>query len=1405
MSLHVDDFGGKSIVPVYCGNSICGTAFFVSQNKLLTAAHVLGEYIEDNSAMVAIIVDGEYKRCRVLVHQPLINHPDVAMLECIAYHCPQEYVLTLLASRFRLETEGVIIGYPQELGNGEDYFGVKVRNSRQMPDLKRGFDRMVVRIDSFGFNSYDGFSGAPVLNEFGMVIGIETDQLFNTLGYVSVNAFRDIIEPFIDEKIEENDDLYDRSPFGLRTCQDFVEKAYDKLKTRYNKRFHIENNKIERVIHGFCGYGFNETEKELSERFKNWLEKQAGLRKKYVLSFQTIQKFLADGKVNEDLAYDIEGLLYENDKYKLIPIYQDELRSIKGRMFSLIYEKKYFMNDKFLCVDGAAGSGKSHFLYHEVCLMAKKIHIYFFLGSDFSAIESAEQTICKIMGWDPNDVFEKLNEKMIADGKTAIFVIDALNEGAGTHFWHTQLPVLMGRIQRCSNLKLIVSVRELSPNDNMNEVLRNGWKHLKIDGFANRESAIVEYFDKYEIHANPMPFTKIEEFQNPLFLKMFCEAYYDLTEEERVCALRLPIYKAYLRKRNNEVSDNVDEDPKQDVTSRFIQWVASRSLEQFKCEDLPRQLAYKKSRRLCPYRTWSKNLLKCCLDSNLLREYFTDEGGFVDFEFDKMGDYLKAYSLIESKCDDSDRFNTLKRIFDMMDDDYHHGRDTTKKEHFITAFLSVWNPNESIWKRPEFVKGRLTSLLLSCQHLRNIRDKGNTLTRELIGNILDNNPDFLEPELIFNNFELYSNGLMNDVHTKLKNMTMAERDEKWTTKANGLFMGAAYQDYMGRINVSMEKEALSMMLLETWMLSASYPYLRAYFLRKLKALMEQYSSLVEILIEGFYDVNDPYILAGLYAAIYGVVVAKDDPEYTKRISERIYKYHYPEPGRAPNDIRVRHWTLKIIELGHHQDPNIGIWDKVQPPYQYEEDLFALIKDEEFGAKNYFGESYGSKRIDTSLYHWDFSRYVIGTNSSNTSRCFYKNGVPVNYIDIEHAIAFLIKHRFGWNDKLGEYDSDVPYQSGYENSMERIGKKYQWIGLNMVYAYLCDTCQVKINIWSSSEKFAEKNYPWYSPNKDYFDPTLSEVDEALNITHELFKVIEEDSTIEIEGWEWLHSETAMPTLYLSINDVNDDVWIPLHGYSTVKEENGEYERERFVFYNGILVKEEDYEALKIWAAKTNFYGRWMFEHQGSIDFKWNEYPWADSYLTIADEDEEPSNEGGIEMKLAYSAQLQEDYKGMPDYMQYSSTAYMPCRDMMAAMGWHTAERGVIKDRNNNVVAINRSMPGEPMRALVVRKELLDEYLKKKGLVLFWPLIGEKRYGKDITTSVIERLTGAASYSCSDGIIVMQPLRKEPPPPPPEKKEYTEKEYPFLSKELIKKFNEMEDKDLLDILTGPADEN
>ena len=60
MNLNIDNYGGKGVVPLFCGSYVSGTAFFISPTHLLTAGHVIAEYILDKEAIVAVFVEEVY-------------------------------------------------------------------------------------------------------------------------------------------------------------------------------------------------------------------------------------------------------------------------------------------------------------------------------------------------------------------------------------------------------------------------------------------------------------------------------------------------------------------------------------------------------------------------------------------------------------------------------------------------------------------------------------------------------------------------------------------------------------------------------------------------------------------------------------------------------------------------------------------------------------------------------------------------------------------------------------------------------------------------------------------------------------------------------------------------------------------------------------------------------------------------------------------------------------------------------------------------------------------------------------------------------------------------------------------------------------------------------------------------
>ena len=350
--------------------------------------------------------------------------------------------------------------------------------------------------------------------------------------------------------------------------------------------------------------------------------------------------------------------------------------------------------------------------------------------------------------------------------------------------------------------------------------------------------------------------------------------------------------------------------------------------------------------------------------------------------------------------------------------------------------------------------------------------------------------------------------------------------------------------------------------------------------------------------------------------------------------------------------------------------------------------------------------------------------------------------------------------------MDEYDSNVPYESGHFHRTERIGKKYQWIGLSEVYAYLLDTCKLCKDIWSRNKEFWAVNYPWLVSNHIYLDPSLRENDSLDDIVKDLFDEYSKDSTMELSMETWKNEEKGMPPFEPIQVDRDGCEWVVLQGYDT-RTENDDIEkeqiRERFLYYNTCLVDLKNKYVFTEWAKTANFYGRWMPESTGSIDYLWNDYPWANSYKSSVYEDGYVDEKIPCDVELAYEAELQEDFRGIQSEENIASTVYAPCRDIMDSLGLYTAERGIVrKSDNGEIVAINRLILGESFHGLLIKRTFLNEYLKKQRKCLFYCLLGEKNLISSPHYQILVRndLTGAALYKDNDVAEMIQPLRFEP---------------------------------------------
>lgn len=1364
ISLIINKYGGKAVLPVTCGSSR-GTAFYIGEGRFLTAWHVVSE-AESLNEPISLTYEGETKYCRLVKLEGM----DAALLICVN-DLPELPIIELLKTDFR-DDELEIIGYPQELGNGIDFFGVSVKNLKELNDHSRGFDVMVLRTDPFGFHSYSGFSGSPVLNQKGVAIGVVTDQMFNTLGYTSISSISDKLR----EKhvfVLENADRYDMRAIGIGRCEELAEKSCQKMESRYIKDKHVEDKELEERLELFCGYETDRWAIAFRAEINQWYQDASQTIKVAVDKLSNLKTCMAGGAITFDTSLDLEFLLNKrknekSDLYFVSGKLRDRLIDISSQMGEA-QDAENLSKKRFMYVHGDAGCGKTQHMCRFVQTISQHRNVYLLFGTDFESNQSPIQSICETLGWHEEHIFETLNDEMSRRGRYATFIIDALNEGEGTFMWSTLLPALKAEIEKYHRIKLIVTVRTMEPGDQLNAQFTKEWEKLEIKGFSNLREAIEKYFGE-TIHENADDYLYVKEFQHPLFLKIFCQVYHRLPYEYRKDLDILLLYSLYYQSRNDEVSRLADEDPERMVTPKIMREIGEMSLMKYQCCDVPREKAIDAANNMCPNRLWSNNLYHALIKSNLVMEYRLNKGKKTTFQYDSMGDYMRAQCLLLDFEKEDDLLNQIVIMAESIKNQSVSHQERMHIANTVKTLLAVWNPNENIWQREEFSNGVLTRLLLESLEMRNLKSEKSTLPENMIASIVLSKDEYINPNYLLSNFALYRDVLIEPVHDKLLSMDMLKRDEQWSVAVNKMYDDYSYYFKIRQMELEPNaNNARAYIRLLCWMMSASHPQLRHNAMRTVQSWLREYNQLCIELIEKFYKCDDPYILRGVYSAVYGVLLVKRDKTLTREVAEVVFKYLYENHENAPKEIEVRSWTLKILELNHLLNTGDTYWERAKPPYHRDENLMDIPVRENFADDTYFGEGNGAKKMHHSLFHWDFNRYIIGTNSRNESRTYIKDGKAVHLSDITRAIAYRIKHVYKYSQVLSDYDENVKWEERIHRQTERIGKKYQWIAFGEVKAYLSDTCQMKKDWWGNKPP-VDVPYPWYDSNTITFEPTLTLTGNRSYLDQVLFDEVEGENLMVGEAQEWLKSRSLVPTPCVIVKDKKGEEWVNIVGYQKQEQTESNDKRESFVFICPCMVRKENAEAFEMWAKDQCFYGRWMPEDGGHYEFFWNEFPWSDSYKSLDFEEESEIFGHGVSAPcnviLPYAAQLQEYYEGIEDEEEFEGMIYMPSAEMFDYFGLHTAERGVTRDEAGNVVALCRDLQGDVLDTLVMRRDILNQYLEAKGLVLFYCMLAEKRLTQEPQQFFMQRLSCCLKYVSDGEPEVVQPMTDEEDFPKPE---------------------------------------
>ena len=1136
--------------------------------------------------------------------------------------------------------------------------------------------------------------------------------------------------------VETRWEVFEDSNLSLQHCEKQVSEALIRAAERYQEDLHTVNPQLEKRLDDFTCF----KKKENIEKKLLSIKKEAE---------EAIDNAIKVGVASNPLPPEVSGIFTETD-YDNLSCFIDKLRSTvnpgtvyHGTLSRLyknsvkVVEEYAHLRKQLLCLYGKAGMGKTHISCHAARLLVegKTNNVYLLFGSQFDSAHEAWDKMLELLKLTEDDV-KKMDERATLHHHYAIFIIDALNEGAGDLYWKQQLHQLARKIKDYNHLKLIFTIRDPFVGYITSDIPPQDMDQLELKGFSSYSApkAIDKYFKRYNIDARYKDKYK-KQFKRPLFLIAFCISYGLLSNEERNhIHLRL-LYKTYLTSRNAAVSRMADEDEKRNVTLACMRQLAWYSVAQCLSGLIPRDKARRIADKLCPMRTWKNNLLHALLYENLLMETLSDqiEGDLVMFEFENIADVMKAESLLMSKLTEQQILDLLCRTDEELT---QRGLGKAKFNNMVRALIAVWDRKTDVTEIELFTSGQFGYQLVMSQ--AEYQDERNY---QLIRNWLKKNCEKYEPRELLRDLDNKKSTIYETLHSYMCSLKMNKRDEVWTIQVNNFLESKGAWHYLEKQGHKKEFRNRFLVLV-IWMLTTSDPDGRMFLIRMLYRRLIENPEDTLAFMDKFKECDDHYLLQGLYCAIYGVTLRIRDGKLLGKIAEQIYQRYYENENNVPVDITLRQWTLKIMERAGAIDTNINYFQNLQLPFKSQDPTVRMLKKDI--DKNYFGEEKGAMLLFYSMTPGsDFHRYTIGTNSFKESHEFFllnenREAKPLNLYDITKMMAPIIKNDYKYNSALSRYDGSRYSIERNHNKTERIGKKYQWLALDTTYARLTDHYLVKDNRsdhWGepiNSEELTDKAWPWMTRRYDRFDPTLpsnAEIEifaKGLQLEPEI-DAPQKDTVVK-DFKEWILAETTHPQVKMQWKDSKGQEWVRVYGFESSEQVLGEEKRERMLYYNSSFVRQSDSKNMQAWAEKKDFSGRWMEQRTDCIDFLWNEMPWSDSYKRLR-RDEWVSgdqwNPYPCEVMVAYDEQLQEENYGFLNQEEtYSISASMPCGEMMRVMKLYTAERGIVRRiEDDKIVAINMSLINKKT-GLVVRKDILCEYMRKQKYHLFCFILGNK---------------------------------------------------------------------------------
>jgi len=1042
-----------------------------------------------------------------------------------------------------------------------------------------------------------------------------------------------------------------------------------------------------------------------------------------------------------------------------------------GKLSDFINSKTLKLaNSPFLILNGAGGIGKSHLLADIVKNRnTEKLSSLFFLGQHFVTEEDPWTQIFKKnnIRCSVDEFLGALSSKAQIKENRIVLFIDALNEGKGKYFWESNLNAFIAKIKKYEWLGLVLSARDtyldlILPQQVADDKDITQITHYGFEQNINKATQL--FFNYYKIDSPSVPLLH-PEFNNPLFLKIFCEGLKNSGKTKIADGFHgiSSVIDLFVSSINKKVSVPrlLNFNPSLNIVKKVID-----TLLQYKVDNNLPYISYEDALKLTTVIAneygINTELLNELISVGLLSKnlYWTnssDEEG-IYLAYERFEDHLQADVLISKSNNIKQDLKEGGNLFHLVKDE----RACRMNKGLLEAF-AIQLPEKTGFELHDLLPDlKDTFPIVDCFMQSLLWRKTETISNNLM-------PYINEYVLHYNEhvFEKFIDILLSVtsipnhyfnaafLHNRLMKFSMADRDAWWTQFLKKQTFDENSVNRIIRWAWNTEDKSYvsdeSLKLCSTtiaWLLNSTNRKLRDSSTKALVCLLEnRISVLIEILKE-FEKVNDPYVYERLFAVAYGCALRTEQKDKLAELSHYIFETIFDKDDEIYPHILLRDYARGVIEYSYYLDHKLSFnIEMVRPPYKSKfykrfptnkhiDAKYKLDYHSDSFKKHYWSQNNILNSMTTEYGrgiggYGDFGRYTF----QSAFRSFDVNADKLSNLAVQWIFS-----KYGYDkDKHGKFDNEIGYGRGInKNNNESIGEKYQWLALHEMLARVTDNC-VKYD--DSYPKNIEKYTGPWNPNVRDIDPTVIINNVGSNNSEKYNSYWWQTDTYtqwQIKNKQWIVQKDDFPEPKNLLNVIDEDKaeWLVLAGFPDWNEPvplgQEKFDKPSKIFFytmKSYLVSEDEFSTLKNYLSSLNDFWDVLPESLDNYSIMNNEFYWSPAfnyfrndvpkYYTIHTNNRDIANVIITTEQYYWSEGLDMSKENTIKFLKPSNFIFQQMKIKEAK------QEGVFNDLKNNKLCFDPSVKHSCKQYLLIKKDPFIKSLKDNKLKIIWTLFGAKQ--------------------------------------------------------------------------------